>query len=96
MASVLWCVVLCVYSSSEAAQLGGTAAPNRHYNGPSLNSAGSAPLRALSVSRNLTGTIPGTGTIEGPLLYDVLLINRSSRAKNIEERIVLFREPNAA
>ena len=48
------------------------------------------------MSRNLTGTIPGTGTIEGPLLYDVLLINRSSRAKNIEERIVLFREPNAA
>ena len=60
-------VCVCVHSSSEPALLGGTAAPNRHYNWPSLNSAGLALLRALSVSRNLTGTIPGTGTFQPAL-----------------------------
>ena len=51
----------------EPALLRGAEVPNRHYSGASLNSAGPALLRALSVSRDFTGTIPGTGTIQPAL-----------------------------
>ena len=48
---------------SEPALLRGAVVPNQHYSGSSLNSAGPALLRALSVSRDITDTTPGTGTI---------------------------------
>ena len=45
----------------------GVCVVNRHYSGASLNSAGPALLRALSVSRDFTSTILGTGTIQPAL-----------------------------
>ena len=44
----------------QPALLRGTAVPNRHYSGICINGAGPALLTALSVSRDFTGTIPGT------------------------------------
>ena len=51
----------------QPALLRGTAVPNLHYSGIALNSAGPALLRALSVSRDFTCTIPGTCTIQPAL-----------------------------
>ena len=47
--------------------IAGHAVPNLHYNGIFLYSAGPALLRALSVSRDFTCTIPGTCTIQPAL-----------------------------
>ena len=51
----------------QPALLRDTTVPNLHYSGIALNSAGPALLRALSVSRDFTCTIPGTCTIQPAL-----------------------------
>ena len=56
----------CVYV--QPTLLRGTAVPNLYYGGAALDSAGPALLRALSVPRDCTCTIPGTCTIQ-PALY---------------------------
>ena len=51
----------------QPALLRGIVVPNLRYRGTVLNSAGPALLRALSVSRDFTCTIPGTCTIQPAL-----------------------------
>ena len=65
------CVCLkffCISTADIPALLRGTEVPNLHYSGTSLNSAGPALLRAPSVYRDFTCTIPGTCTTQ-PALY---------------------------